>query len=165
MLRGARAQGRSVALLMCDLDRFKRINDDCGHEAGDRVLAAFAGVLRHVVRKGDLCARIGGEEFVVLAPGMDAEGALGLAERIRAQLRQCDCQVCEPLSVSIGVVCALRGDGDLGTLLARADRAMYRAKDAGRDRACLWAEDPEAGVSAAVAGGGGGRAGQHPVDA
>lgn len=165
MLRDALAQGRTVALLMCDLDRFKRINDDCGHEAGDRVLAAFAGVLRRAVRKGDLCARIGGEEFVVLAPDMDAEGALGLAERIREQLRQCDCRVCEPLSVSIGVVCAPRGGDDLGTLLARADRAMYRAKDAGRDCARLWTGDPEDGASAAVAGGGGGRAGQHPVDA
>jgi diguanylate cyclase (GGDEF)-like protein len=165
MLRETLAQGRSVALLMCDLDRFKRINDDCGHEAGDRVLAAFAGVLRRVVRKDDLCARIGGEEFVVLAPDMDAEGALSLAERIREQLRQCDCRVCEPLSVSIGIVCAPQGGDDLGGLLARADRAMYRAKEAGRNCVRLWTGDPRDGGSAAVAGDGGGRAGQHPVDA
>ncbi|MGB3704228.1 GGDEF domain-containing protein [Castellaniella sp.] len=165
MLRGALAQGRTVALLMCDLDRFKCINDACGHEAGDRVLAAFAGVLRSTVRQGDLCARIGGEEFVILAPGMGAESALNLAERVRAQLRQCDCQVCEPLSVSIGIVCAPQGGSDLGMLLARADRAMYRAKAAGRDCARLWIGDAGGESSAAVAGDGGGRTTQHPVDA
>ncbi|MGE4452574.1 GGDEF domain-containing protein [Castellaniella sp.] len=165
MLRESLAQGRTVALLMCDLDRFKRINDSCGHEAGDRVLAAFAGVLRRAVRKGDLCARIGGEEFVILAPDMDAEGALGLAERIRDHLRECDCRICEPLSASIGIVCAPQGGNELGLLLARADRAMYQAKDAGRDCARLWTGDPEGDASAAVAGGGRGRAGQHPVDA
>ncbi|CAM5181395.1 diguanylate cyclase OS=Castellaniella defragrans (strain DSM / CCUG 39792 / 65Phen) OX=1437824 GN=BN940_15831 PE=4 SV=1 [Castellaniella denitrificans] len=164
-LARARREGRTVALLMCDLDRFKRINDSCGHEAGDRVLAAFAGVLRRAVRKGDLCARIGGEEFVILAPDMDAEGALGLAERIRDHLRECDCRICEPLSASIGIVCAPQGGNELGLLLARADRAMYQAKDAGRDCARLWTGDPEGDASAAVAGGGRGRAGQHPVDA
>ncbi|MHA3904802.1 GGDEF domain-containing protein [Castellaniella sp. WN] len=165
MLRESLARGRTVALLMCDLDRFKRINDSCGHEAGDRVLAAFAGVLRRAVRKGDLCARIGGEEFVVLAPDMDVEGALSLAARIRDHLRECDCRICEPLSASIGIACAPQDGDELGPLLARADRAMYQAKDAGRDCARSWAgDDPESG-SAAVAGGGGGRAGQHPVDA
>ena len=164
MLRNALVQGRTVALLMCDLDRFKRINDDHGHEVGDQVLAAFAGVLRRAVRKGDLCARIGGEEFVVLAPDMDAEGALGLAERIREQLRACGCRACGPLSVSIGIACAPRDGGDLGRLLARADRAMYRAKDAGRDCARLWTEDPE-DASAAVAAGRGRCAGQHPLHA
>src|SRR5690606_27309446 len=97
-------------------------------------------------------ARIGGEEFVVLAPDMDAEGALSLAERIREQLRQCDGRVCEPLSVSIGIVCAPQGGADLGGLLARADRAMYRAKEAGRNCVRLWTGDPRDGGSAAVAG-------------
>ncbi|MGB3423143.1 MAG: GGDEF domain-containing protein [Castellaniella sp.] len=165
LLRDVLAQRRPLVLLMCDLDRFKRINDEHGHETGDRVLAAFAGVLRRVVRAGDLCARIGGEEFVVLAPNMDAEGALGLAERIRDQLRQCECRVCEPLSASIGIVCAPQDGDDLGILLARADQAMYRAKDAGRDCARLWAGGAEDAALAAVARGGGRCASQHPVDA
>lgn len=165
LLQAALSRGRTVALLMCDLDRFKRINDDCGHETGDQVLAAFAGVLRRVVRKGDLCVRYGGEEFIVLSPDMDAEGALGLAERIRSQLRQCDCRLCEPLSVSIGIVCAPRGGTELSQLLARADQAMYQAKEAGRDCARLWMEDAGGEASAAVPRNGGGGPGKHPVDA
>ena len=161
LLGTALSQGRAVALLMCDLDRFKRINDACGHETGDQVLAAFADVLRAVVRKDDLCARIGGEEFVVLARDMDADAALGLAGRIQDRLRQCNVRASGPLSVSIGIACAPGDGADLNCLLAQADRAMYQAKDAGRDCARLWT----GGASAAVAGDGGGRAGQHPVDA
>ena len=165
MLAGALAQGRPVTLLMCDLDHFKRINDECGHETGDQVLAAFADVLRNVVRKNDLCARIGGEEFVVLAPDMDAVAAQGLAARIQAQLRQCDIPVPAPLSVSIGMACAPRDGHDLDGLLALADQAMYQAKAAGRDCARVWSAGTADVGSAAVAGGGGGRTVQQPVDA
>lgn len=164
-LQNALSRGLGVALLMCDLDHFKRINDGCGHETGDRVLAAFAGVLRQAVRKEDLCARIGGEEFVVLAPDIDVPGALALAERIRDGLQHCRCDLCAPLSVSIGIACAPLDGRELGQLLACADQALYRAKNAGRDCARLWTEEPEDGDSAAVAGGGEGRARQHPVNA
>ncbi len=163
--RSEQAPEAPWTLVMSNLDGFKEVNEALGHDAGDRVLALFADVLRARVRAGDLCARIGGEEFVILAPDMDAEGALGLAERIRGHLRECDCRICEPLSASIGIVCAPQGGNELGLLLARADQAMYQAKDAGRDCARLWTGDPEGDASAAVAGGGRGRAGQHPVDA
>ncbi len=133
MLRESLAQGRTVALLMCDLDRFKRINDSCGHEAGDRVLAAFAGVLRRAVRKGDLCARIGGEEFVILAPDLGPMGSLDLADRVRRALAEHVSGATGRLSVSIGIACASVDGYDLDRLLASADRALYEAKASGRD--------------------------------
>ena len=183
----AREEGRDMALLMCDLDWFKRINDEHGHEAGDRVLALFADVLRARVRQGDLCARIGGEEFVVLAADLGPLSALDMADRIRRSLAGQAAGAPGRLSVSIGIACASADGHDLDHLLACADRALYEAKAAGRDSVRLSSdrrrpgrpaamarergEDAAgdaaagAGASAAVAGGGGGRAGQHPVDA
>lgn len=87
-LAKAQREGRDMALLMCDLDWFKRINDEQGHDAGDRILTVFADVLRARVRAADLCARIGGEEFVILAPDMGPLGALDLADRIRRALAE-----------------------------------------------------------------------------
>jgi diguanylate cyclase (GGDEF)-like protein len=125
--------GRDMALLMCDLDWFKRINDEHGHDAGDRVLALFAEVLRAGVRSGDFCARIGGEEFVVLAPDLGPLSALGLAERIRRSLAVHATPACGRLSVSIGIACASSDGYDLDHLLACADQALYEAKASGRD--------------------------------
>jgi len=132
-LAQARREGRDMALLMCDLDWFKRINDEHGHDAGDRVLALFADVLRARVRAGDLCARIGGEEFVVLAPDLGPLGTLDLADRIRRALAERGPRATGRLSVSIGIACASVDGHDLDRLLACADRALYEAKASGRD--------------------------------
>ncbi len=132
-LARARREGRDMTLLMCDLDWFKRINDERGHDAGDRVLALFADVLRARVRAGDLCARIGGEEFVVLAPNLGPLSALDLADRIRRGLAERASRTTGRLSVSIGIACASVDGHDLDRLLACADRALYEAKASGRD--------------------------------
>lgn len=124
-----------TAVLMLDLDRFKAINDGFGHARGDQVLVGFAALLRQSTGAGDLVARLGGEEFCVLLDLAASADAARLAERIRAALASG-----EPLSpqfgpatVSIGLAIASGGDDDFDTLLRRADRALYAAKDGGRN--------------------------------
>lgn len=136
----ARAQARrwDAAVLMCDLDWFKRINDEGGHIAGDRALEMFSDILRKSLRPVDLCARIGGEEFVVLVLRADLEQALALGERIRTNLREQSPPGAGHLSVSVGIASAAQAGYDLDRLLVRADEALYRAKAAGRDRVAAW---------------------------
>ena len=127
----------SLGLLFCDLDRFKLINDSLGHEAGDRLLVEVANRFRRGVRPNDLVARIGGDEFVVLCPGMDNDEALlRVADRLAMVLT-------EPIdlpgtrvvvSASIGVLCAGGRVTDPSMLLRDADLAMYEAKQEGRGR-------------------------------
>lgn len=121
---------------MLDLDHFKRINDRHGHAEGDRVLVRFAARLRDELRGVDLAARYGGEEFLAILPGADAAQAVRAAERIRARTASGDED--DPLAppavtVSIGIA-TWRPDDTPEGLVARADAALYRAKDGGRDR-------------------------------
>jgi diguanylate cyclase (GGDEF)-like protein len=137
-LRGLRRHGQGFFLLMLDADRFKAYNDDFGHAAGDEALKAFGQVLGRSLRPTDLAARIGGEEFAVLLDGNDREAAQHAGERIRAALAG------HPwprrgLTASIGVAQA-RATDNTASLLARADKALYAAKQAGRDRVVLAAE-------------------------
>lgn len=132
---------RPCSCLMLDVDHFKVVNDTYGHRIGDQILAHLAGVLMSVVRSADLVARYGGEEFVILATGADKGQGAELAERIRQALAHNPCQVdgrTLPVTVCIGVAAVRQevqyGEGVLDDLLARADRAMYQAKTAGRDR-------------------------------
>jgi diguanylate cyclase (GGDEF)-like protein len=133
--------GAPFALLSMDVDHFKRVNDQHGHGAGDAALAHIAEVIRGVARVSDRPARIGGEEFVLLLPHTDAEGAHRVAERLLQALRERPLAyggVQLRLSVSIGV--ALAGapqqpaEAALAALWQRADRALYAAKAQGRDR-------------------------------
>lgn len=127
-----------VSLLMLDLDHFKRINDTYGHLGGDDVLKAFAGLVRSCLRKEDLLSRYGGEEFVVLLPGASQAQAFSLAERIREGVaaRSFDANGhLVRVTVSIGI--ASEGGDTLPSLeamLGRADEALYRAKNEGRNR-------------------------------
>ncbi len=129
----ASRHGAPLCLLYFDLDYFKRVNDQLGHDAGDRVLAAFAGRLRELVRVEDHLGRIGGEEFVAVLPGTELSGATALAERIRASMHL------EPVlpellvTVSVGVAEWIPEE-DIEQFLKRADEALYGAKGAGRDR-------------------------------
>ncbi len=130
----------ALALLMIDVDGLKPINDRWGHEAGDAALELVAGALREATRTSDVPARVGGDEFAVLAPATTAREALELAERIRSVLRERTPRTSRrpPLSVSIGV--ADLGDADprsTAGLYEAADAALYRAKALGRDRAAL----------------------------
>lgn len=142
-LARCRRNGQPLALAVADVDHFKAVNDQHGHQAGDEVLRELAGALRRAIRQEDIVARYGGEEFVVLLPDADVGAALLVAERLRAaagEVRRL------PTTISIGVAVLDPGSGGAG-LVARADTALYRAKAAGRDRVVLWR--PDALLSAA----------------
>jgi len=127
--------GSPLAILFADLDDFKRINDRCGHPAGDEVLRTFADLLRRHLRGIDTAARMGGEEFAVLLPGTTMEGAVAVAERIRAGLEEREImrkEVGFGLTTSIGVV--QYGSGSSDGLIGRADAALYRATAEGKNR-------------------------------
>lgn len=136
----ARRSGDTLALLIIDIDHFKRVNDAHGHLVGDQVLAAVADMLRRELRESDVVGRFGGEEFVVLLPGADVEEARQVAERLRAHIGHMAIPVDDILiriTISAGVaLMSIHGD-DLIDLLAAADLALYRAKELGRDRVCV----------------------------
>ena len=134
----ARSETESIAVLMLDLDHFKNFNDRYGHPAGDEALRAFADVLRSCLRDGDLAARYGGEEFAVLLPAVDAQMASVIAERIRSRTETTVISLApgltDRISVSIGIAVAPSQAHDRISLLRLADEALYRAKEAGRNR-------------------------------
>jgi len=141
LVEAAQRAKRPCSCLMLDVDHFKRINDTYGHQTGDQALAHLAGIIAVCARAADLVARYGGEEFAVLLTGATRQQGRELAERIRRALATHPCQVgghVLAMTISIGVAEARQevqfGSGMLDDLLARADRAMYRAKTAGRDR-------------------------------
>ena len=135
LLEGAIAERRPVALLLFDLDRFKEINDSAGHQAGDRVLQAFCDLVGASIRPGDLFGRLGGEEFAYLLVDASMAQALHAAERLRRDFAAISFPhlVVNP-TVSVGVAMANEAGRSLSTLLALADRALYRAKADGRNR-------------------------------
>jgi diguanylate cyclase (GGDEF)-like protein len=122
----------STAVVLVDLDGFKRLNDTFGHQHGDRVLREVAAALSGALRRGDTLFRIGGDEFAALLVVEDETEALDAGVRLREAVRDADLGV----TVSIGVAVPASGESD-AALLARADRALYRAKDAGRDEVAL----------------------------
>ncbi len=128
-----------LTVLLLDLDHFKRVNDLFGHAVGDEVLRAVAEVCRKEVRGHDLVARIGGEEFAVLLPHCDLRGGETMARRLAEQIRDMRVDLLDGavVTVSIGIASLLETERTLGPLLQRADRALYRAKTAGRDRVSL----------------------------
>jgi len=134
----ARADREPLALLLLDVDYFKAFNDTHGHVAGDHALRSVAGCLRTVVRPTDMVARYGGEEFAVLLPEALLEQACLIAERIREATSQTPISYAEhpdlpPVTLSVGVA-AMQSDGSVQAFLEAADRALYRAKEAGRNR-------------------------------
>jgi diguanylate cyclase (GGDEF)-like protein/PAS domain S-box-containing protein len=131
---------REVAILMCDLDHFKEINDRFGHAAGDVVLRHFSTLLRDELRKVDVAGRVGGEEFAVLLPESDQAAAMVFAERLRKKVAETSvCIEGEPvfITVSIGIAAMLVADETADQGLLRADKALYLAKAAGRNRIAL----------------------------
>lgn len=132
----SRREGRTGALLMLDLDNFKRVNDSLGHPAGDRLIKEIAGVLRRRARETDVLARLGGDEFAIVLPHCDAAEAQVVAEEIVAAIRNHT-----PQGDGVQAVTASVGIAKFGAhrrtsfelVLSEADTAMYAAKDAGRD--------------------------------
>ena len=133
----------SAAVAMIDVDKFKNVNDEYGHRVGDVSLQKIASVLRTAMRDGDMIYRYGGEEFVAIFKGASAQDALVAAERLRLAVETAPItgehlETISPITISIGV--ALRPDHgrDISQLIEKADRAMYRAKDLGRNRVEVW---------------------------
>lgn len=161
-LEAQAADHAGAALILLDLDHFKRINDEHGHQAGDDVLAAFGAVLADAVRGDDLAYRLGGEEFAVLVPGLDLEGAADLAQRLLHTIRRADLAG-HRVTASAGVaVSPAQEPVSWQRLFAQADTALYRAKDDGRDRVRWAGMDVLEAANAEVAGGvavGGGHGG------
>jgi diguanylate cyclase (GGDEF)-like protein len=142
MARAVRAR-TPLSLLMVDIDHFKSINDRHGHIAGDACLKALAALLSGSVRAVDLVARFGGEEFVVLQPEMSADQSLVAAERMRSQVEAHPVGIgggAPPVAVTISVGAATSVGAALALedLIARADKAVYRAKRAGRNQVCAY---------------------------
>ena len=136
LARIARHGGR-LSVVMTDIDHFKRVNDEFGHETGDLVLREYASVLKEGVREIDLAARFGGEEFVLLLPGTEAGAAAMLAERIRARLEATRLgPLPRAVTASFGVA-ELRAGESWDSVLKRADDALYAAKNGGRNRVCV----------------------------
>ncbi len=147
----ARRHGETLSLLMMDLDNFKAVNDKYGHEAGDAVLQKFGEICRHAFRGIDIVGRLGGEEFAALLPETSLDRAMEVAKRLRLGVESTalvleDGSVVH-FTVSIGVGSFGTEDDNLATVLKRADAALYRAKNLGRNRVCSESEgmDDKAG--------------------
>jgi two-component system, sensor histidine kinase LadS len=137
----ASARGRELALLVVDIDHFKRLNDTRGHAEGDRALRLLAGILRRHVRKPCAVFRYGGEEFVVIAPSTDGASALALAERLRERVAS-EMHGELALTISVGIATSDgRRVASVDELFQEADAALYAAKAAGRNRVVLRARD------------------------
>jgi diguanylate cyclase (GGDEF)-like protein len=137
MLARCRADARTVSLLLFDLDHFKRVNDTFGHQVGDEVLVSFCGAAQRRFGPEDIFARLGGEEFVCLLPGMSQQAAFLLAERIRTDVereRRIYLNAPVQVTVSAGVANSADAGDDLPALLGAADKALYQAKAKGRNR-------------------------------
>jgi diguanylate cyclase (GGDEF)-like protein len=126
------SEGLSHAFLLCDLDHFKRVNDQLGHVAGDAVLQDVAYAMRATLQAGDTIYRVGGEEILVILPGASREDALEIAERLRRDIRERR-PVGVQVTVSIGVAVSEPDLVDTDDLISRADAALYAAKAEGRD--------------------------------
>ncbi len=125
--------GQPISLLLLDIDHFKRTNDSFGHDMGDKALQVFADILRSTTRQCDFLVRLGGEEFGVLMPDTSPEAALDASERIRAAVEKQEMALVS-LTVSIGVYGEKDTSSDLDLYFRKADAALYRAKENGRNR-------------------------------
>ncbi|MGE5386842.1 MAG: diguanylate cyclase [Betaproteobacteria bacterium] len=137
-----RRTGQAYAVLVMDVDYFKRVNDVHGHEVGDRVLIHVARLLASTARATDFVARFGGEEFLALLPATDLEGAAVLAEKFRAALADSAAPVVGLVTISIGAAMAAPSDENEDVAVSAADRALYRAKAEGRNRVVTAAAGP-----------------------
>jgi two-component system, cell cycle response regulator len=138
MIETARQRGAALTMMILDIDHFKRVNDTYGHHVGDLVLKGFAAQLQEIVRSGDLLCRLGGEEFIVAMPGVDAAQAARIAERARRTTEGREFATdraagAVSITVSIGLA-EWRETWDSAELYRRADRALYLSKSAGRNR-------------------------------
>ncbi|MGE4294709.1 MAG: diguanylate cyclase [Campylobacterales bacterium] len=137
----AKRHGDPLSLLVLDIDHFKRVNDTFGHLAGDRVLEGLAKELTATLRTSDLLSRWGGEEFAVLLPHTDCEGARQAAEKLRQAVETCEFEGPGRITISIGAATWQTGE-EMDAFFDRADRALYEAKKQGRNRVCSLEAQP-----------------------
>ena len=137
--------------MTADIDHFKRVNDSAGHATGDEILQALAILLTEGVRQIDSVARIGGEEFAILVPDTDAEGAYVLAERLRGQVQVVFGDRLQPITMSFGIAAFPADGAGAGELLRAADNALYAAKRLGRNQAVRYARTVPAAAATARA--------------
>jgi len=130
----AQRQGAPSTVVFIDLDKFKEVNDELGHEAGDQLLAEVAGVMRLHVRASDIAGRLGGDEFALLLPNMDAAAAAPYVDGLRQRLLAAMGEHRWPVTFSIGVASYGMTPMDFDAALAQADALMYEVKNGGRDR-------------------------------
>ncbi len=138
LLAKSQGRGECAALLLCDLDHFKRLNDTHGHPAGDQALIAFSQIMVRNLSNEDVFGRIGGEEFACLLANYDEPTAVRLAERVRLEFSELPMLERGWLSVSIGVVTTRESGYELSRLLSEADEALYGAKNEGRNRVTVF---------------------------
>jgi diguanylate cyclase (GGDEF)-like protein len=135
--------GKSLGCIMFDLDYFKRINDQYGHQAGDAVLKKISAIAAEFIRAYDILGRFGGEEFMIVLPETDLADSIRFAERLRELLKN---QTIETgagavhMTASFGVAVLTKEDSTVDDIIKRADEGLYEAKKTGRDRVCLIAE-------------------------
>lgn len=132
-IRRCQRHPQAFSIILLDIDHFKLINDTYGHQAGDQVLIAVAGNLRANIRQTDIIGRWGGEEFMILCPGTDLDGVMTLAENLRQHLAATPMPPARQVTASFGVASYCAGDQPQD-MVSRADRALYAAKHAGRNR-------------------------------
>ncbi|ADL12407.1 GGDEF domain-containing protein [Acetohalobium arabaticum] len=134
----AQRYSQSLSLVMIDLDKFKNINDTYGHDAGDKVLSALGDLLNNETRNEDLAARIGGEEFIVILTQTDLNDARNYAERIRKKISKLNIEsIPVKITASLGVA-TMKNNDDYESIFNRADEALYKAKNSGRDKVCKY---------------------------
>lgn len=131
------ADNRTFCVIVLDIDHFKRINDQYGHDVGDQVLRSLAELMRTCCREGDVLCRTGGEEFLMLLPGASLEVAQSVAERLRRVVQDTPLEPVGAVTISLGVACWPGGEDDPADALSKADRALYAAKHSGRNRVSL----------------------------
>jgi len=135
-LASSRRRHASMSVILLDVDYFKTINDTYGHQIGDRTLRALATLLDDSTREGDIACRYGGDEFVLVLPDTSLADAMDKAESLRLRCRSLNQDGCSGITISLGVACTPDHGDDGGTILLIADRALYRAKESGRDQVC-----------------------------
>jgi diguanylate cyclase (GGDEF)-like protein len=144
VLQKARTDQRPLSLILIDIDNFKQVNDHFGHAVGDHALSTVATHLGATLREGDILARYGGEEFVVLLPFDPIQIGMSVAERLRKVIAHQSINTGEHtlhLTISLGIATLDRATTTLNDLLVSADKALYRAKETGRNRVCAWNRD------------------------
>ncbi len=140
-LERSHREGQPLSVVVGDLDGFKLVNDRCGHQAGDQALRRLASELNVWKRKVDVAARVGGEEFALLLPGTQEDGALALADRIRLAVREVFAGDDVPLTISFGIAAFPDRAEDGPAVLRAADQALYAAKELGRDRCVIYSAE------------------------